>query len=80
MADITFVVHGEWLDNIKNLPLEQQDKIIGDLVRYGVERDPAHSNDPVISAFVNMVKGSIDYSKIKYSEKKFGGRKKKIDD
>lgn len=27
-----------------------------------------------------MVKGSIDYSKIKYSEKKFGGRKKKIDD
>ena len=31
----TFVFYGEWLDNIKDLPVEEQDKIIADVVRYG---------------------------------------------
>lgn len=79
MADITFVIHGDWLDNIKGLPVEQQDKIIADFVRYGVEKEMEHSDDAVISAFVNMVKGNIDYSKNKYEEKKFGGRKAVLD-
>ena len=34
MADITFVVHSEWLESIKGLPLEQQDKIIAEIDRY----------------------------------------------
>ena len=28
MADTTFVVHKEWLENIQVLPKDQQDKII----------------------------------------------------
>ena len=30
-----FVFYGEWLDNIKDLPLDIQDKIIAEIVRYG---------------------------------------------
>lgn len=78
--DITFIVHKQWLDNIASLPIEQQDKVIGDLVRYGAELPLAHSTDPVVASFVNMLKGNIDYSKQKYDEKKNGGRKKKVDD
>lgn len=84
MKDVTFVVHKEWLDNIAGLPVEQQDKIIADIVRYGVEMKMEHENDPVISSLVNMIKGRIDYSKNKYEEKivqaKKAGRKKRIDD
>jgi hypothetical protein len=83
MAD-TFIVHKEWLDNIAGLPIEQQDKVIGEFVRYGVGLDSAHSDDAVVQAFVNMLKGRIDYSKEKYQQKvdmsKTAGRKKKIND
>ena len=83
MAD-TFIVHKEWLDNIAGLPLEQQDKVIGEFVRYGVGLDSAHNDDAVVQAFVNMLKGRIDYSKEKYQQKvdmsKTAGRKKKIND
>ncbi len=65
MAD-TFIVHKEWLDNIAGLPIEQQDKVIGEFVRYGVGLDSAHNDDAVVQAFVNMLKGRIDYSKEKY--------------
>ena len=82
MAD-TFIVHKEWLDNIAGLPIEQQDKVIGEFVRYGVGLDSAHSDDAVVQAFVNMLKGRIDYSKEKYQQKvdmsKTAGRKKKVD-
>lgn len=83
MAD-TFIVHKEWLDNIAGLPIEQQDKVIGEFVRYGVGLDSAHGDDAVVQAFVNMLKGRIDYSKEKYQQKvdmsKTAGRKKKIND
>lgn len=83
MAD-TFIVHKEWLDNIAGLPIEQQDKVIGEFVRYGVGLDSAHNDDAVVQAFVNMLKGRIDYSKEKYQQKvdmsKTAGRKKKIND
>lgn len=79
MEDVTFIFHKEWLDAIKGLPVEQQDKVISDLVRYGVEEDLAH-NDPVTQSLVNMLRGRIDYSKDKYEEKKHGGRKKKMDE
>ena len=38
MAD-TFIVHKEWLDSIMALPIEQQDKIIAEVVRYGTRRE-----------------------------------------
>jgi len=81
MADVTFVVHKEWLDAIAGLPIEQQDAVIGDLIRYGVELPTAHESEPMITAMVNLVKGRIDYSKDKYNNKveasKNAGRKKK---
>lgn len=83
MAD-TFIVHKEWLENIAGLPVEQQDKVISEFVRYGVGLDSAHSDDVVVQAFVNMLKGRIDYSKDKYQQKvdmaKTAGRKKKVND
>ena len=82
--DITFVVHKEWLNNIAGLPVEQQDKIIADFVRYGCEMKTQYDNNSVVVAFVNMIKGRIDFSKTKYEEKivkaRKAGRKKKYDD
>ena len=84
MADNdTFVVHQDWLDSIVGLPIEQQDKIIAEFVRYGTEMELQHSDDPVVQAFVNMLKGRIDASKEAYQKKvemsKGAGRKKKAD-
>lgn len=83
MAD-TFIVHKEWLDNIAGLPIEQQDKIIGEVIRYGVGIESKHTDDAIVQAFVNMLKGRIDFSIQKYNEKvemsKSAGRKKKIQD
>lgn len=82
--NITFIMHRDWLENIKDLPIDQQDKIIADMVRYGVDLDLEHVNDPVVNSVVNMVKKSIDFSKEKYQQKvemsKVAGRKKTIDD
>jgi len=47
-SNVTFVVHKEWLDSIKGLPVEQQDKIIADFVRYGTEMKLAHEEDSMI--------------------------------
>lgn len=84
MSDTTFIVHSDWLTNIANLDIEQQDKIIAEIIRYGTGITSAHPEDAVTQAFVNMVKGSIDYSKDKYAQKVEGGntagRKKKVDD
>ena len=72
--DITFIVHREWLTAIQGLPTEQQDAVIGDLIRYGTELPPQHENDPIITSMVNLVKGKIDYSKDKYAQKVEGGK------
>ena len=84
MTDITFVVHSEWLDCIANLPVEQQDKIIAEIIRYGTGVEMAHSDDAITQAFVNMVKGRIDYSKDKYAQKveagTTAGRKMKLNE
>lgn len=84
MANVTFVVHSEWLENIEKLPIEQQDKIIAEFVRYGCDMNLEHEDDSVIQAFVNMLKGRIDFSKDKYQQKvnngKTSGRRKKVDD
>lgn len=82
--DVTFIVHREWLDSIKNLPIEQQDKIIAEFVRYGTDLGLKHPDDVLTQSFVNILKSRIDFSKNKYEKKvqagKSAGRKKKVDD
>lgn len=84
LADTTFIVHSDWLDSLKELPVEEQDKIIADTVRYGLDRDIIHGNDPRVQAFVKMKSKDIDFSKEKYEQKKYmaqgAGRRKMIDD
>ena len=81
MADVTFIVHSDWLDNIKDLPVDQQDKIIADIVRYGTGKDLMYESDPMVRSLVNMVKGSIDYSKDKYAAKaQSPGRRKSVNE
>ena len=78
--DNTFIFRGEWLDNIDTLPLDLQDKILAEIVRYGTRRDMQYEQDPVIFSMVNMLKGRIDSSIDNYIEKiekgEKGGRKK----
>lgn len=80
MADVTFIVHGEWLNAIDKLPVEKQDAIIADIVRYGVERQLEHEDNADISSIVNVIKGRIDFSKRKYEATKMSrGRPMKVD-
>lgn len=83
MADVTFVVHKEWLEAIEMLSIEQQDKIIADVIRYGTELPAAHADDPNIISYVNLLRGRIDASKNDYAKKiengKANGRKKMLD-
>ena len=65
MADKTFIIHSDWLQNIAQMPLEQQDKIIAEIVRYGTEMEMQYEDDAIVQMAVNFVKGAIDYSKDK---------------
>lgn len=81
--DVTFVFHKEWLDNIKCADIDTQNKIIADLVRYGCGVECVQ-DEALIKAYINSIKGRIDYSKEKYQEKVGrgeckSGRKPKID-
>lgn len=80
----TFIMRGEWLDNIDTLPTEIQDKVIADIVRFGTKRNTLYDDDPVVYSLVNMVKGRINNSVVEYEKKlemsKTAGRKKKYDD
>ena len=31
----TFIMRGEWIENIATLPLDMQDKVLAEIVRYG---------------------------------------------
>lgn len=79
-----FVFYGEWIDNIKHLPVDIQDKIIADIVRYGIDTEGEYSEDPMIGTIVNFTKGAIDKAKDEYLKKilagKNYGRKKIVDD
>jgi hypothetical protein len=83
MADVTFIVHRDWLDAIEMLPIEQQDKIIADIIRHGTELPAAHADDPNVVSYVNLLRGRIDASKNDYAKKiengKTNGRKKMLD-
>lgn len=82
MSDVTFIVHSEWLDCIEGLPLEQRDKVIAEIVRYGTGMESCYPDDAVVQALVNMVKKRIDFSKDKYAQKieagNSTGRKKTV--
>ena len=79
----TFIVRGEWLDNIETLPLDMQDKVIAEIVRYGTRKATQYDDDPVIFSIVNGYKGRIDSTITDYENKvsmsKTAGRKKKLD-
>ena len=34
------------IDSLKELPIEEQDKIIADTIRYGLDREIIHGDDP----------------------------------
>lgn len=80
----SFVFRAEWLDSISTLPIETQDKIIADMIRYGSRRETLYDDDPLVFSLVNMVKGRIDDSINKYEMKvemsKTAGRKKMLND
>lgn len=80
----TFIFHDSWLDSLKGLPQDIQEKVIAEIVRYGTGRELEYENDAIVSALVNFVKGQIDHSKEKYEAKvingKTHGRTKKVDD
>lgn len=84
MADTTFIFHSDWLENIKQLPQDIQEKVIAEIVRYGTGYPLEHEDDVMVSMAVNFVKKGIDFSKGKYEEKKQNGvnngRIKKIND
>ena len=61
MADTTFIVHSDWLDSLKELPIEEQDKIIADTIRYGLDREIIHGDDPRVQAFVKMKSKDIKF-------------------
>lgn len=77
-------MRGEWIRNIATLPLDMQDKVLAEIVRYGTRQPTMYDNDPIIFSIVNGYKGSIDNSINDYERKvemsKTAGRKKKIDD
>ena len=80
----TFIMREEWVQNISTLPQEIQDKIIAEIVRYGIRWDTVYDDDPIIFSIVNGYKGSIDRSindyEMKIEMSKTAGRKKKVSD
>lgn len=84
MASDSFVFKKKWIDKIEALPVEQQNQILAEIVRYGTGAEMKYGGDAYISSLVKMVTDEIDFSKEKYNEKlvmsQFGGRKKKVDD
>lgn len=80
----TFVMRGEWIDNISTLPPDIQDKVLADIVRFGTGRETLYDDDPIVFSLVNGYKGSMTNTTNEYLKRlemsKSAGRKKKIDD
>ena len=64
--DDTFIFHKEWIENVLNFPVEKQDQILGDIVRYGAGMKLEHTDDVTVDFAVKVLKSRIDYSKSKY--------------
>ena len=82
--DITFIIHSDWLVSLRRLPVEQQDKVLAEWVRYGSEEKLEYADDFLIATIVEQRMGAIDASKERYQEKvaqgKTGGSRKKYND
>ena len=78
-----FVFYGDWVDNITDVPSEMQDKIIAEIVRYGINAPRQYEDDMMVSMAVNFTKGAINSAKWDYFCKiqggKTSGRKKSVD-
>ena len=55
----TFIMRGEWWDNIETLPRDMQDKVLAEIVRYGTKKQTKYDNDPIIFSIVNGYKGLL---------------------
>ena len=79
-----FVFYGEWLENIKGLPVEEQMKIVYDMVQYGTGNEPQFQDYPMVMMGLNFVKGAIEKSKQDYINKVNNGnnygRKRVVND
>lgn len=79
-----FIFLGEWMENIAEYPVELQDQIIADIVRYGTGKDLCHEEDLGVSMAVNFTKAAIDRAKDNYANRVAQGlthgRKKLVDD
>lgn len=51
-----FIFYANWLDNIRSLPVQVQDKIISDIVRYGTDNMTMHDDDPMVDMAVSFTK------------------------
>lgn len=82
----SFVIHGEWLDTIRQLKnIELENKIIRAIIEYGVDGIlPGEDENPIVMAMLKAHQGQIDFSKGKYVEKiesgKINGKQKKYSD
>ena len=78
-----FIFLREWLDSISDLDVDIQDKIIGEIVRYGTNAEMQHEKEQMIAMAVNFTKNGINRAKRDYYEKicngSKGGRKKTVD-
>ena len=79
-----FIFLREWLDSISDLDIDIQDKIIGEIVRYGTNANMAHEDNQMVAMAVNFTKNGINRAKRDYYEKikngSKGGRQKVVDD
>lgn len=79
-----FVFYKDWLEHIQTLPVDTQDQIIAEIVRYGTGFEPAHADDIMVTTMVNFTRGAIDQKKDEYARKVSGGknsgRKKQLND
>lgn len=57
------IMHSKWLDMLSDFDTSTQDKIIADMVRYGLNMKLKHSEDPYVSAMVNLMSVQIDRCK-----------------
>lgn len=46
----------EWVESIQGLPIDLQDRIFGEMIRYGFQIESKHKDDVIVQAFVNLIK------------------------
>ena len=62
----SFVFKKKWIEKIAALPMEQQDQILAEIVRYGTGSELKYKDNAVINSMVKLITDEIDFSKEKY--------------